>query len=335
MRGWIAGAWIAGLALLLAGVDTAVWGNPDASKPDADVGAPTPELSDRSAPSDRRPMPSDPQLAAQGSCPATFEPWVPAIPPGGPVGERLVDCLRRLPRRTDSRVPLDQRYDLTTFGGPGEEQPTYCEDAPDADGTWFYAANAHRFGCGPRFRLVNGARTRCVIVQVADLGPHICVEAAGGRPAWDVSPLVSRHLYGVRSSGWSEHREVFGAPVAPGNPLGPCRLEPTPGERGSFIGGPCRSDADCALDGGRCLREEEGWPGGHCTSACLGTCPMRDGPYPISACTAVPGGDTTCLSRCDFTLFATGCRAGYVCSSQSTPEGPEQQVCVPSARCEG
>jgi hypothetical protein len=242
-------------------------------------------------------------------------------------------CVRRLPRQTDKRVPLDQRYDMTTFGGPGDEQPTWCEDAPDADGTWFYAANAHRFPCGQRARIVDAGRTRCVIVQVADLGPHICVEAAGRRPAWDVSPLVSRHLFGVRSAGWSEHRAVFGAPVAAGNPLGPCELRPREGERGSFIGGACTTDADCALDGGRCLTDSAGWPGGHCTTACSDTCPVRDGPYALSTCMEVPGGSATCLSRCDFTLSATGCRAGYVCSTQTTRAGSEQ-VCVPSGRCE-
>ena len=324
-----------GLALLLAGVETAaVWGTPDVGAPDVgtpDVASSNPELRESAASPDAIGATAE-QPAAPRACPAAFPPWIPAQA-GGPPGEQVMACVRRIPRRTDSRVPLDQRYDLTTFGGPGDEQPTHCEDAPDADGTWFYAANAHRFACGQRVRLVNGSRTRCVIVQVADLGPHICVEAAGQRPAWDVSPLVSRHLFGVRSAGWSEHREVFGAPVAPGNALGPCELAPVAPERGSFIGGPCRSDADCALDGGRCLRDEEGWPEGHCTSACLESCPGRGGPYPLSACTEVPAGSPTCLARCDFTLSATGCRPGYTCSSQATSRGTEQ-VCVPSARCE-
>jgi hypothetical protein len=265
-------------------------------------------------------------------CAADPPRWEPARPDRGWAGERVMECVRRLPRQTDARIPFDQRYDLTTFGGPGDEQPTHCEDAPDADGTWFYAANGQRFVCGQRVRLVDRARTRCVIVQVADLGPHICVEAAGGRPAWDVSPLASRHLFGVRSAGWSEHREVFGAPVAPGNPLGPCSVAQS-GE-GSFIGGACRSDADCVLDGGHCLRDEEGWPDGHCTTSCIDRCPVRDGPYALSACTALPDGSAGCLARCDFTLYETGCRSGYGCIPQPVPGGTTEPVCVPAARCE-
>jgi len=271
-----------------------------------------------------------------GACDPKIPEWVRARVSKPKLNEGILRCAKRLTSETDPRIPFDQRYDLTTFGGPGDMQPTQC--SADADGTWYYAANRQRFGCGQKVRLVNRDRTRCVVVEVADLGPHICVEAAGGRPAWDVSPLVSRHLFGVSGVGWSEHREVVGAPVAQDNPLGPCEAPKQIEQTQGFVGGRCSNDSDCPT-GGRCLTEQDGWPGGYCTASCSGTCPTRSGAVPLSSCARAPDGQTSCLARCDFTLFRRGCREGYACTfapSADTawnekPPAEQSQVCVPQS----
>jgi len=268
-------------------------------------------------------------------CPESMPDWVPADT-GGPDGEPVLACLERLGSATDARIPMDQVYELTTFGGPGDEQPTNCEQAPDADGTWFYAANRQRFGCGARFRLVDEARSRCVVVEVADLGPNICVEEAGGRPAWDVSPLVSKHLFDARQAGWSEHRRVWAAPVDSATPLGPCDDQLSPARDrvpigSGAIGASCSADSACSGETGACMRSEHGWPGGYCSTACRSTasCATRVGAHPVAFCAALPQG-AQCLARCDFTLFDGGCRPGYACRFAPGLGGEEASpVCVP------
>ena len=263
-------------------------------------------------------------------CPRPIADWVPADT-GGPDGESVMACLRRLGSAIDDRIPLDQAYEMTTFGGPGDEQPTQCEAAPDADGTWFYAANRQRFGCGQRARLVDLDRKRCAIVEVADLGPNICVEEASGQPTWDVSPLVTKHLFGASQAGWSEHRKVIGAPVDASNPLGPCEehLAPPRPDR-SFVGGACAAQDDCRHSGATCLGEAAGWPGGHCTASCTDECPTRGGGYALTACARLPSGEGRCMARCDFTLFESGCRPDYACLTAPHPDGVrENRVCAP------
>ncbi len=198
-----------------------------------------------------------------GVCAAPAE-WVPARA-GGPEGESVTRCLRRMGRgRVDVRIPADQRYVITTFGGPGDEQPVDCGDPRGADGTWYYAANMQRFPCGQKVRLVDAQRRRCVIVEVADTGPHICVEAAGRRPMWDVSPIASQHVVGQRSTGWSAGRIVYGAPVHPSNALGPCDPQlASPQARGQgSVGGACAGVGECSYEGALCLGAQAGWPGG-------------------------------------------------------------------------
>jgi len=257
--------------------------------------------------------------------------WVP-VDTGGPEGEKVLACLRRKGRGvTDARIPADQRYELTTFGNPGDEQPVDCETELRADGTWYYAANKQRFPCGTRVRLVNAERTRCVVVQVADTGPHACVEEADGQPTWDVSPLAAKQLFGVTQAGWSESRPVYGAPVAADTPLGPCDHLADPDARlqGS-VGGACADASTCGFAEAVCLAEQDGWPAGHCTASCSGSCPERAGPHASSACALDPVGTFRCLARCDFTLFASGCRAGYGCCDSRDESGALARVCLPA-----
>ena len=256
--------------------------------------------------------------------------WVP-VDTGGPSGESVSACLARLGSDTDDRRPVDQAYDLTTFGGPGDEQPVACPGTADADGTWYYAANSQRYACGQKVRLVNEARTSCVIVEVADLGPNSCVEEAGQMPIWDVSPLAANALFGVSSVGWSEHRQVRGAPVDNRNALGPCTLGGSGSFLAGFVGGPCTSAADCRYTGATCLT---GLPGGACSLDCTTSCPDATGSVAYTACVDV-GAARQCMARCDFTLFAAGCRDGYACERRPHPTGAgeDRWVCL-SAACE-
>ena len=269
---------------------------------------------------------------ADAGCTVAMPPppaaWVP-VDTAGPAGESVSACLTRVGSLTDDRLPESQRYDLTTFGGPGDEQPVAC-GGPDADGTWYYAANRQRFACGQRVRLVTPDRGSCVVVEVADLGPNACVEEAGGQPIWDVSPLAANELFGVTSVGYSEHRAVLGAPVGGANALGPCSVAST--DLSGFIGGACTTDADCSYTGGRCLRAAAGFPRGHCTLDCTSaSCPDRSGSFAYTGCAPI-GAEALCAARCDYTLFATGCRDGYGCERVPHPTNPSlpmRRVCLP------
>src|SRR5262245_60832403 len=44
-----------------------------------------------------------------------------------------------------------------------------------------------------------------------------------------------------------------------------------------FIGGGCGSDADCDYEGGTCLDDGDGFPGGMCTAPCALYCPDMAG----------------------------------------------------------
>ena len=127
--------------------------------------------------------------------------------------------------QTSSAVPDDHTYVITTFGGGSDTQSTAC-GGRQADAEWYYAASKQRFGCGARLRVVNPKTCACVVVQVADLGPDICVEQAAGYPVLDASPLVTRHLFGASSAGWSEGVLVQATTASAGAPLGPCTAEP-------------------------------------------------------------------------------------------------------------
>ena len=101
-----------------------------------------------------------------------------------------------------------------------DTQATAC-GGRRADGNWYYAANAHRFGCGARFKVWNDRG--CVVVETADVGAHVCVEEAAGGAIWDLSPLAIQVLTGYSSAGWSEHIEIRSEPVNANTSLGPCR----------------------------------------------------------------------------------------------------------------
>lgn len=112
----------------------------------------------------------------------------------------------------------------------------------------------------------------------------------------------------------------------------PGELPPDPGFTAGWIGGPCADHADCDYAEAVCLREDEGFPRGHCTLGCDRVCPDRAG-MPVTFCIDDVFADTgACTQRCDFDLFgATGCRPGYRCELRPRHREPglERGVCLP------
>ncbi|MCC6662334.1 MAG: hypothetical protein IT375_01260 [Polyangiaceae bacterium] len=135
-----------------------------------------------------------------------------------PAGENLSGCHGK----AASSIPASGVYVLTTFGGPSEPQPLAC-GGHSKSGSWYYAASKQRYGCGTRVRIE--ANGKCVVAQTDDYGPDVCVEKAVGMPVMDVSPLVSKHLFGTKSLGWSDRKKVTVEVADDDTPLGPCAVD--------------------------------------------------------------------------------------------------------------
>jgi hypothetical protein len=92
----------------------------------------------------------------------------------------------------------------------------------------------------------------------------------------------------------------------------------------------CASDAQCA--GGKCMSESNtGAPNGWCSN--LNSCPTLGGKTGCNGGTCIDTG-TVGFNRCYPTCTGTGlgtdgCRAGYMCSGASYPDGGTQNFCVP------
>jgi hypothetical protein len=128
--------------------------------------------------------------------------------------------------KADSSIPSDGRYTITTFGGPGDHQPMSCGGF--ADGTGWYAASRQRYGCGAKLKIE--ANGKCAVVTADDYGPDVCVEKAAGMPIIDVSPKVTKELFGMSGAGWSDHIVVTVEEVDASTPVGPCvaGMDPDP-----------------------------------------------------------------------------------------------------------
>jgi len=87
------------------------------------------------------------------------------------------------------------------------------------------------------------------------------------------------------------------------------------------IGMMCSASADCG-DGGFCVGESDGFPGGYCTTTCGDgvECPAG------SICVQVDMTTSWCLDSCDATATERTCRAGYGCATSFDLPGP---VCLP------
>lgn len=154
--------------------------------------------------------------------------------------------------KASSAIPSNGEYELTSFGfTPGADDGQMSCGDYTRTGSWYYAASRQRYGCGSRIQIE--ANGKCVVAQTDDYGPNVCVENAAHMPIIDASPLVSEHLFGVQSAGWSDHLRIHVTEVAKSTPLGPCA-----GGGGGGGGG------DAGADGGG------GGSGATCHSATLG-----------------------------------------------------------------
>jgi hypothetical protein len=137
---------------------------------------------------------------------------------GTPV-EETGEELRGCHGHASSTIPSSGDYYLTSFGD-GSDSGTMSCGSNTKHGSWYYAASRQRFGCGAHIKIT--ARGKCVVAQTDDYGPDVCVENAAGLPIIDASPLVSKHLFGTSSAGWSDHLKIHVVKVASSTPLGPC-----------------------------------------------------------------------------------------------------------------
>ncbi|OGR00480.1 MAG: hypothetical protein A2284_16605 [Deltaproteobacteria bacterium RIFOXYA12_FULL_61_11] len=122
-------------------------------------------------------------------------------------------------------------YVVTTFGGGSDAQGTAC--GVYVDGSTYYSTGVYGWGCHAKVRVT--ANGKCVIVHVLDNGPAAWVEekaagACGQGRILDVSPLVTKHLFGINGSGWSDCNTVNVAVVDKSAPEGPCTLGADPGD---------------------------------------------------------------------------------------------------------
>jgi hypothetical protein len=119
-----------------------------------------------------------------------------------------------------SSQPSDGDYYLTSFGFTSSDDGIMSCGEYTKDGSWYYAASRQRFGCGSRIQIE--ANGKCVVAETDDYGPDVCVESAAGKPIIDASPLVSEHLFGTKSAGWSDRYAIHVTQVDGSTPLGPC-----------------------------------------------------------------------------------------------------------------
>jgi hypothetical protein len=114
-------------------------------------------------------------------------------------------------------------YGVTTFGGPGDYQPTACGGNTRDIGPW-YVASSQRYGCNKHLKLV--AKGKCLVVKTADAGPASFVESHAGVPVLDASPDVANYFFGLRGLGWSDLKSHPGKYAVHATlttlPLGPC-----------------------------------------------------------------------------------------------------------------
>ncbi|MBX2811386.1 MAG: extensin family protein, partial [Myxococcales bacterium] len=112
----------------------------------------------------------------------------------------------------------------------------------------------------------------------------------------------------------------------------------------SFIGSPCILDTDCNYPEARCLKDQEGFPGGTCTTPCEEFCPDAEG-FPTTFCVdrdslpidrdslpMVGEAAGMCVQRCDFAVYPfVGCRNDYGCVLVNRNHDPDAEVyaCIP------
>ena len=135
-------------------------------------------------------------------------------------------------------------------------------------------------------------------------------------------------------AGFAADSGPDGGPRPPSDAGDPAPNSLNPG----WIGGACSTAADCSYMDGICLGAADGYPGGTCSQSCTLTCPDQSGPLnSVTFCIDDGVGDGACVSRCDFTLSPTGCRAGYACLPERRMNQASviRRACVPIAGVPG
>ena len=122
--------------------------------------------------------------------------------------------------KASSTIPSSGSFYITTFGSSSSDDGIMSCGTYTKHGSWYYAASRQRYGCGAHIKIE--ANGKCVVAKTDDYGPDVCVENAAGGAIIDVSPLVTKELFGVKSAGWSDHRKVKVTKVSTSTPLGPC-----------------------------------------------------------------------------------------------------------------
>src|SRR5262245_34024402 len=133
-----------------------------------------------------------------------------------------------------SSIPSSGSYFLTSFGNGSDSGIMSCGTNTN-HGSWYYAASRQRYGCGAHIQIE--ANGKCVVAETDDYGPDVCVENAAGRPIIDASPLVSEHLFGTQSAGWSDRFPIHLTVVSKSTPLGICSSSGGGGGTGGGGGG--------------------------------------------------------------------------------------------------
>lgn len=130
------------------------------------------------------------------------------------------EALRGCAGKASHDIPASNEYILTSFGNSSGDDGIMSCGSFTKHGSWYYAASRQRYGCGARIKIE--ANGKCVVAQTDDYGPDICVETRAKSPIIDASPLVSKHLFGTMSAGWSDGFKITVTEVSKTTPLGIC-----------------------------------------------------------------------------------------------------------------
>ncbi len=103
-----------------------------------------------------------------------------------------------------------------------------------------------------------------------------------------------------------------------------------------WIGGPCKTHAECGSPDGFCFDQAQDFAYGMCSEPCEKYCPDTPGAV-VTFCVntqelGMEPSEGTCVAKCDDAQSPGGCRPGYLCKVLPRFNDPATQasVCVPS-----
>jgi hypothetical protein len=215
--------------------------------------------------------------------------------------------------------PQPWTYFLTSYGGPNDScyLGTPACGGKVVDGKWWYSTGAYSFGCNSKLKLC--ANGKCAVVNVVDNGPASWVEAkaqatcGGTGYIIDASPVVSQHLFGTSSAGWSDCLAIQVETVDASTPDGPYTASPPPPPP------PPEPPPECDYGTGNNLRKCNACGAQQCLSD--GTWATDCVPSPLLY--PCPSGQT-----CD---NSANCVSGPPPSPPPTPSPPTANECDPNS----